>query len=77
MGILEYLLGPNDKDPVDVQPPPSRVEPVPTGTSAEPRLRLKRTCARFRANTILNATASIQRSSRSVVNSRPLTIGPA
>ena len=24
MGIFEYLLGPNDKDPDDVQPPPSK-----------------------------------------------------
>ena len=24
MGILEYLLGPGDRDPDDVQPPPSK-----------------------------------------------------
>ena len=51
MGIFEYLRGPNDKDPDEVQPPLPRVVPAPTSTRVARRRRPRKTCGRSKSST--------------------------
>ena len=57
MGILEYLLGPKDREPHDVQPHRAPV-PVPMSTTAAPRPKQRRIFVVSKARTIRRLTAS-------------------